>query len=295
MVDYFKGKKVFVTGVGFIGTHLVNALIRRGAEVSTFKHLSDVPNLGFAGDLCGNPFWLERYLKRFQPEIVFHLAAQPLVGKDGFKSFEVNTRGCYHFYYACQDVDSIKCIFHVSTDKVYGCNDVVMQESPLVAFGEPYETSKLCGDAIAQMFSNYYGLPIIIARHANVYGPGDTHWDRLIPRTIKNLLEGKSPVVRGHNFTRDFLYITDVINGYLDTVERGDTTCAILGGDNYSVESVVNVLRDKINPDIPIVYEDAWRGEIPHQHIISNCIWAHRPLSEGLDLTIPWYRKMING
>jgi CDP-glucose 4,6-dehydratase len=302
----WKNRRVFVTGAtGFIGSHLCEELLLRGADLKFYAHTKFLPQsaLYFRGDLRNKSDDLIHFLRDFQPEVVFHLAAQPIVCRrevDETETLEVNLNGTFNILHACKDLSSLKSFVHVSTDKVFGNANPITKDTVLDGTGHPYNTSKLAGDFLAQMYSNFYDIPMVVLRHANVYGAGDVHFDRIVPRTIRKVLRGERPVIRGDGTnSRDYLHVDDVVEGYLRAAElprQNKLTLLNLGGYNHSVGEVVDSILAKMRRiDVQPIYEEQWHGEIPHQHIVNDLaaelIGWNPPtdLDCGLDKTIPWY------
>jgi CDP-glucose 4,6-dehydratase len=314
--EFWKDKRVFITGgTGFVGTHLTDKLVSLGAIVKLFTHFiepEDKNLIGFRGDLTYAYEHLRKYLVSFQPDIVFHLAAQPIVGlamKNVMDTTEINIRGTYHLLYACKDIISIKSFVHVSTDKVFGSVEEIQDNSPLLGFEHPYNATKLCGDIMAQMYSSAYNLPVTVIRNGNVYGPWDFHWDRLIPGTIKKLFGNDKITCRGGS--RDYIYINDLITGYLKLVEvrygKPELETITLGAESSTeTMTVISTICKLMNKEqVEVKLEPMWKGELINQHIIGERAkelidWCPDiPLDAGLQATVRWYeaylRRMNNG
>ena len=140
-------------GNGFIGSHLARAL--------PDAHLFDYPAHDLRNLVDANDFILE-----YQPEVVFHLAAQSVVtNEDDIETLATNIDGTYNLLHACKtSAKQLRSFVHISSDKVYGTNANARRMDPLRGVSHPYNVSKLCGDEIAQMFKNFYGLPVRIVR-----------------------------------------------------------------------------------------------------------------------------------
>lgn len=306
----WENNRVFVTGgTGFIGSHLTAKLLSLGAELGQFVHAREghPATRQIQGDLY-SPYdifetdKLKRFLDEFQPEVVYHLAAQPLVSVAQEKELETlrtNIDGTYNLLHVCRTMKSIRSFVHISTDKVYGNTSVITKDTKPSGVHHPYNASKYAGDVLAQMYSNFFDIPMVIVRNANVYGAGDTHLDRVIPRTIVNVVRGEKPVIRGDGSnTRDYIHVSDVIDAYVKVARlpyENSLTTVNLGGFNHSVISVVDTILEKMGRvDLAPVFERQWRGEIPHQHIVNDSsVAGWKPsvsLDKGLDLTISWYR-----
>jgi CDP-glucose 4,6-dehydratase len=308
----FKGKVVLVTGgTGFIGTHLCNRLTELGANVTVLVHKSPYKGKGFATQILGdlrdvNSGW-NNLIELLQPEVVFHLAAQPLVSvasMDEYKTLETNVRGTYNLLNVCKNIKSIKSLVHISTDKVYGNVSPILDITPIGGVHHPYNASKLASDNLAQMYSNFFGIPMVIVRNANVYGAGDIHFDRIVPNAIQKIFRGERPVIRGDgNNTRDYIHVSEVVDGYIRAASlpyKNTLTVLNLCGINYSTLQIVDAVLAKMNRiDLYPFYENLWTGEIPHQHIINDKAFAlinWLPMIDidyGLDLTVPWYVEYL--
>lgn len=298
----WRGKRVFVAGgTGFIGGHLVNLLVSLGAKVKLLIHdtLPQNPNLVGEFGCVTNGGLVRTYLERFQPEYVFYLVAQPIVGiasKFPLQTFETNVRGTYAFLDACKGVESIKSIVYISTDKVYGDIEEISDDSELKGVSHPYNASKVMGDVAAQLYANFFDLPISIIRHGNVYGPNDLHWDRVIPATIKRVFSGQPPIIRGDT-TRDYIYVEELVQAYLVAAGLHCKCILNLGAEKASKTSeVVDIILELCNRvDLIPVKEPLWKGELVNQHFLETSAktiigWTPKiSLREGLQKTVFWY------
>lgn len=301
---FWNDKKVFVTGgSGFIGSHLVSALVDLGSDVRLLEHVTSVEKslLGLSGDISKS-ICLQEFLGEFSPEIVFHLAAQPIVGrafKNPMESLETNVRGTYRLLDACKNLKSLKSYIHVSTDKVYGNIEIITDESIPKVSGHPYNDSKLQADISTQMYAEFYKVPTVIIRNGNVYGPGDLHWDRLIPRTIMKVYYNESPVLRGE-CSRDFVYVRDLVFGLLNAAQiryygKENLVFNLGSYQKYFVRDVILEIKNLLGSNVPIVSENLWDGELVHQHLESEFSqkvlgWnPEKSMKSGLKETIDWY------
>lgn len=308
--DFWKDKKVFITGgAGFIGSHLVELLQSLGADIRTFIHTTSPLNYTpwIKGDLVkyDDCKILHNYLMVFKPDVVFHLAAQPLVNRSAellIETLDINIRGTYGLLSACIGVPSIQSIVHISTDKVYGNLDIITGSDIPNGVHHPYNTSKLSGDIIAQMFCNTFGLPITIIRNGNIYGAGDKHWERIIPGNFLKVLNGYNPSIRGDGSSlRDYIHVSEIVVGFINAADYGwgrtDNPILLLGSVKpYSVREVIDVILKNCNRvDLAPVYEELLQGEIPHQHIsdpVSQEKIGWYPtidLESGIEMTAPYY------
>ena len=205
---------------------------------------------------------------------------------------------------ACRRIGT-KRIVIASSDKAYGeqQNLPYTEETPLSG-QHPYDASKSCADILAQTYAHTYGTQIAITRCGNFFGGGDLNWNRLVPGTIRSILRGNDPVIRSDGtFTRDYIYIEDAVEAYLDLsmalVQRPE-----LAGEafNFSTETPLSALKvvelilaamgSKLKPDI----RNEARAEIPHQYLSAakaRNILGWKPyiaFDDALVRTIEWYR-----
>jgi CDP-glucose 4,6-dehydratase len=313
------GGSVLVTGAtGFVGSHLVHTLSRLGVRPSLF--ILDYERQFFPSGATiyhGNLSDLHdclRIVGRANPDIIFHLAAQPLVDTamdSVIDTMESNVRGAYNLLEACRNVGKrIKAIVWISTDKVYGHQPTALREdSPLLGFDHPYDTSKLCGDLLAQTYAKVFGLPIVIIRSGNIYGEGDLHWDRLIPGTIRSALLGNPPVIRSNGLLkRDYIYVSDIVRAYLLSLfaalqgKLPAGTAINFGAlQSHTVTDVVQKILGALDrPDLAPVIQDHARNEIPEQHVdfeLAKKVLGWEPLidlEQGIQKTVNWYIRYFN-
>src|SRR3989338_6219483 len=251
MFDW-KNKKIFITGAtGLLGSWLTEALVQKGATVVVL--IRDwVPDsllvsspafekvIVVRGDLVDIEV-VERILNEYEIDTVFHLGAQTIVqtaNRSPLSSFESNIKGTWVLLEACRHLGTVQRIVVASTDKAYGTQPVLpyTEEMPLLAC-HPYDVSKACADMIAQAYYATYKLPLAIARCGNIYGGGDLNFNRIIPGTIRSLYDHERPVIRSDGqYIRDYIYIKDVIAGYILLAEATDSKALQGQAFNFSPE-----------------------------------------------------------
>ena len=267
-------------GTGFIGSHLARAV--PDAHLFPYPDFQDLRNLKDT----------QEFVDLWKPEVVYHLAAQSVVTvDDDIQTLDTNVSGTYNLLHACRSNKNLKSFVHVSTDKVYGYG-TVKRDSPLRGFGHLYNTSKLCGDAIAQMYSNHYGLPVRIIRTGNIYGPGDMHSDRIVPGTIKATLEGRPIELRSNgNFMRDYIYISDLIPAYLRIANERPGIYNLGGISCSAIDIVRTILRLMGREDLEPIILNNQKDELSFQHVTDCPDWWQPSvgLEEGLRATIKWH------
>ena len=313
---------MFVTGcTGFLGTWLTEWLIEQGADVvglvRDFVPRSDFYRRRLADRIVTvrgeieNYDLLERALNEYEIEVVFHVAAQTVVGvaNDNPRStFAANIGGTWNVMEAVRRSGRVQAAVIASSDKAYGtqANLPYREDAPLVG-RHPYDVSKSCADLIAQMYWESYRLPVAITRCGNFYGGGDLNFSRLVPGTIRSILDGRRPIIRSDGtLIRDYFYVKDGVIAYALLAEK------LLAGEcdgqayNFSNEIQVSVLEltQRVlslmgRPDLIPIIENTARNEIPHQYLSAEKArrelgWKPQyTLEQGLRETIDWYRKFL--
>jgi CDP-glucose 4,6-dehydratase len=255
---------------------------------------------------------LVRVLNEHEVEDVFHLAAQAVVGhanRSPLGSWEANVRGTYTLLEACRTLGSVRRVVVASSDKAYGAHDrLPYREDFALQPRHPYDVSKACTDLIARSYAHSYGLPLAVTRLANVYGPGDLNWSRIVPDTARALVRGERPKVRSDGTAeRDYIYIEDAVDAYLavaaslDRPELRGRAWNAGWGRPVAVLHVVRTLIDvsgvEVEPDIRGAGTPA--GEISRQYLDSTAIreelgWEPRwELERGLRAAWEWYRDFL--
>lgn len=312
-------KRALVTGThGFIAAHLARALLERGDTV-TGLDLAAGPLSGLA--LQGIEEEVEPVradlrdarvvgatLEAGEYDVVFHLAAQTLVGvamEDPLGTFEANVRGTWTLLDACRRAE-VPAVVVASSDKAYGPHpDLPYREDYTLRPASPYEASKAAADAIALSYRPAYGLPVAVTRFANVYGGGDLNFSRLIPEAVVAALEGRRPAIRSDGSPeRDFLYVDDAVAAYLaieHEVGAGGPAAGEAfnaGGERpHSVAEVLEAVADATGGRLEPEYRGTGNpeGEIDRQFVDSaklRELTGWRPeveLGEGLRRTAEWY------
>jgi CDP-glucose 4,6-dehydratase len=323
LMDWSK-RRVFVTGAtGIVGSWLVKRLLEHGAYVvvlvrdwdpqSELIRSGDVMKTSVVNGRLEDYGTLERAVNEHEIDTVFHLAAQPIVTtalRNPLPTFEANVRGTYNVLEACRVHRSlVKSVVVASSDKAYGDAPTLPYTEDMPVNGRhPYDVSKSCTDLIAVSYAHTYELPVTIARCGNIYGGGDLNWSRIVPGTIRSLWAGERPIIRSNGkFTRDYIFVDDVVSGYLTLGERAGDAAVRGEAFNFSPETRVQVLeitrmiqqlmgRADLEPQIL----DQARAEILDQYLDSSKAkrvlgWtAHFTLEEGLRRTIAWYDRYLD-
>jgi CDP-glucose 4,6-dehydratase len=322
MNSFWKDRSVLVTGgTGLLGSWLVSGLMKAGANVVCLvrdwvpqselvrtRRIEQVKTV--RGDVCDRDL-VERTLGEYEVEVVFHLAAQTIVGianRNPISTFSTNIGGSWNLLEACRRSPKVSSIVVASSDKAYGDQEHLPYDESMPLQGRhPYDVSKSCADLIAQTYAATYNLPVAITRCGNFYGGGDLNWNRVVPGTIRSILRGERPIIRSDGeFVRDYFYIQDGAAAYMLLAERLASNIALRGqAFNFSNESQVSVLElvdlilHKTNSSLRPEIQNQASNEIRHQYLSAERArtvlnWSPKfTLDEGMDRTIAWYREFL--
>ncbi len=272
-MDFYRNRRVLITGhTGFKGTWLTKILLNSGAEVIGFsrgskKELSLFEMAGIKDKIDHNEGdirdinLLKQVFEKNKPEIVFHLAAQPIVGesyKNPVTTFETNVMGTVNIMECVRLYSCVKSVLNVTTDKVYQNNEWMWgyrESEPLDGY-EPYSNSKSCSELITHCFKNSYftdeRVAVSTARAGNVIGGGDFSKNRIIPDCVESTRNGKPIEVRNPNSTRPYQHVIEALIIYLRIAEKQYT--------NKKYEGYYNVGPDEctVTGDLVNIFCQQW-------------------------------------
>lgn len=235
-LSFYKGKRVFVTGhTGFKGSWLCRILIRAGAEVTGYSlnpptepalfHLCGIEKSmhSVTGDIRDFPLLFEAFMKA-EPEMVFHLAAQPIV-RDSYRepayTYETNVMGTVNILECIRRTGFVKSFLNVTTDKVYKNKEWewgYRENDPLDGY-DPYSNSKSCSELVTHSYkSSFFGdgrVAVSTARAGNVIGGGDFANDRILPDCIRAAFKKEPVIVRNPYSTRPYQHVMEPLAAYL--------------------------------------------------------------------------------
>jgi len=341
LMDYlknrFQGKKVFITGhTGFKGSWLVQILSLLGATIKGYALAPDQKiNLfdEIAGaDLCESVIHdirdkeaLKKAILDFQPDYVFHLAAQPLVRLSyeiPIDTFEVNVIGTANVLDALRFLDKKCAIVLITTDKVYHNNETeyAYKETDRLGGYDPYSSSKACCELVIDSYRNSFfntqheaehGKSIAVARAGNVIGGGDWSVDRLIPDIAKALHRDQEIVIRNPQAVRPWQHVIEPLFGYLELgAKLTDKPVEYSQAYNFGpYESDALTVEDMVQKSIEIWGKGHYTPEInsmnPHEAGLLK-LDIHKALNEldwkpvfkaeiAIQRTIDWYKKYYEG
>ncbi|MDP8922540.1 MAG: GDP-mannose 4,6-dehydratase [Chloroflexota bacterium] len=316
--EFWRGRRVFVTGAnGFIAAWLTRALVDKGARVTGYDR-SDVGALDLhgdlkskvalvLGDLTDGPL-IVRTLREREIETVYHLAAQSSIAiakGSPVPAFESNIRGSWTVLDACRAVGTVETIAVASSLTVYGEQErAPFDESFALNGSDPYAASKACTDIIARCFAATYGLPIGIARTANIFGPADPHLDHIVPGTLLAILRGERPEIRSDGSpAKGYLFVQDIVSAYLLLGERAADEDVRGRAFNFHPDEPISVLdlvrlmlnvagRPDLEPNVRAVSKNREYVHLANERAKRVLDWAPRySLEDGLRETLGWLRE----
>ncbi len=318
---FWKNKTVLVTGFeGFLGSHLTRQLLSLGAKVvgldirvnrkETILSELDYKKLIVVKGSVTNYKLIGDTLDKFGIDIVFHLAAEAIVGrslKKPLNTFSSNIKGTWNILEACRHSPRVKAVVIASSDKAYGAHRKLPYKEDYALCGKhPYDVSKSCADLLAHSYFHTYGLSVVITRCGNIYGPGEYNFSRIVPDSIRRIISNKPVVIRSDgNYTRDYVYVDDIVYGYLLLAQTLQKLNLAGKAFNLSAESPITVLElvKKIcaiagkHTECKILNKAKY--EIRDQYLSAGKareILGWQPkytLESGLKKTIRWYNDLF--
>lgn len=336
--SFWQGRRVFVTGhTGFKGGWLAIWLRQLGAEVAGFAlapptepSLFEAARVGDGmvstiGDIR-DAAALSEAVRAFQPEFVFHLAAQPLVRLSydiPVETYATNVLGTVHLLEAARACDSVRTVVNVTSDKCYENREWVWgyRENEAMGGYDPYSSSKGCAELVTSAYSRSYcanpehperRLALASGRAGNVIGGGDWALDRLVPDLIRGFLNAEPVAIRNPAAVRPWQHVLEPLSGYLKLAEAlSEDPAGSAGGWNFGPSSeAVRTVREVADALV-----EAWEGEASWQDLSDpeklheakllqldstkarmGLDWRPRwGFEETIARTAKWYEKVSNG
>ena len=330
-LDFYKGKNVFVTGhTGFKGSWFCEILRLAGANVTGYSlEPPTEPNLfnivGAASGInsvIGDIRDFETLKKAFdaaEPEIVLHLAAQPIV-REGYANpkytYETNVMGTVNILECVRLSDSVKSFLNVTTDKVYKNNEWewgYRENEPLDGY-DPYSNSKSCSELVTHSYKNSFfadgSVAISTARAGNVIGGGDFAKDRIIPDCVRAAEKGESVTVRNPYSIRPFQHVLEPLFAYLVIAQKQYEDISYAGYYNVGPDdcdcvdtgSLVQMFCDKWGD---MSWENIAENNAPHEanFLKLDCsklktVFGWQPrwnIDEAVSKTVEWTKVYLDG
>lgn len=316
-------KRVLVTGAdGFIGSHLVELLVNEGYDVRAFSYYNSFNSWGwldalpkdklneidvFTGDIR-DPNGVREAMKGIDE--VYHLAALiaiPFSYHSPDSYVDTNIKGTLNILQAARELEPSRILI-TSTSEVYGTAKYVpIDENHPFQGQSPYSATKIGGDRLAESFYRSFSLPVTIVRPFNTYGPRQSA-RAVIPTIITQLLSGKTEIKLGSlTATRDFNYVKDTANGFLEISKSYETVgqeINIATQKEISIGELANELIRKINPNAKIVCDE--ERIRPEKSEVNRLLGSNRKILEvtnwrpqytfeqGINETIEWFKVKEN-
>jgi nucleoside-diphosphate-sugar epimerase len=318
--NVLRGKLTLVTGgAGFIGSHLVDALVERGARVRVLDDLSSGHRENLEGVLSRIEF-LEGDIRDLEScrracegaALVFHQAARGSVPRsmsDPATTIAVNVAGTANVFAAAREKEAARVIY-ASSSSVYGDSQTLPKREgeegrPL----SPYALSKVMNEQLADVFVRCFGMQFVGLRYFNVYGPRqdpDGPYAAVIPRFFKSCLAGEAPVIYGDGEqSRDFTYVSDALAANLAASEAPESACGqaynVAGGRRTTVNELASLVREIAGSGLAAQHVAPRPGDIPHsladlERARASLGWMPRvELAEGLAMASTHYRRAVGG
>jgi CDP-glucose 4,6-dehydratase len=337
VVNPWRGRRVFLTGhTGFKGGWLSLWLASMGARIrgyaldpSTDPSFFTAASMGeLVEDMRGDVRdygRLEEAIRNFAPEVVFHLAAQPLVRHsylDPLGTYATNVMGTAHVLESVRKTPSVRAVLVVTTDKCYQNREWVWpyrESDPLGGF-DPYASSKACAEILTAAYRNSFfpardiknhGVAVATARAGNVVGGGDWSQDRLVPDLLEGFRSGRRVLIRNPDSVRPWQHVLEPLNGYIMLAEhllagREQFACAFnfgpRGDDSWKVREIADKLAGLWGE------EAAWTNDgamgVHEDHCLrldsskarSELHWQPRlSIEAALEWTMAWFKAWKRG
>ncbi len=330
-LEYFQNRRVFITGhTGFKGSWLSKILLMSGAELTGYSlppptepNLFSISGIGhnmhsIIGDIRDLGA-LKSAFDAANPEVVFHLAAQPIV-RESYRNpaytYETNVMGTVNILECVRTNESVRSFLNVTTDKVYLNKEREQgyrEDEPLDGF-DPYSNSKSCSELVTHSYKRSFfsdgHVAISTARAGNVIGGGDFAVDRIIPDCIRAAVNGEKIIVRNPNSTRPFQHVLDPLMAYLMIAQRQAEDSSLSGYYNVGPKDdgcittgqLVDLFCEKWGNNL------RWESRVtggPHEakflkldcsKIQSAFSWSPRlSIEEAVEKTVEWTKCYIEG
>lgn len=302
-------RRSFVTGAnGFLGAHLVRALLDRGDSVHIF--IRPISNLFRLGDISSeivihegsilSKDSLERALHDALPEHVFHLAGYGASGSEQDSALiqDVNVTGTRLLYEACANISGIQAIVHAGSAVEYGKKTVPLDEQMMASPRNEYGLAKLWATLYGEMLREEKHMPITSLRLFNTYGPYDVP-TRFTAALTLALLRSQMPKLSGPEVVRDFVYVDDVVSAFLLASEGPCGIYNIGSGTQTSLYDSAAIIQKALGTNVNL----EWGGDVG-RNIDSECFKAntqrakdllgwepHTTFVDGIEETVKWFTK----
>jgi nucleoside-diphosphate-sugar epimerase len=309
-------KKIYLVtgGAGFIGSHIVEALVKRGERVRVLDNLITGKRSNLA-HLADKIEFIEGDIRNFEITrqavdgvgIVFHEAAIPSVPRsviDPQLNHDANVNGTFNVLLAARDA-GVRRVVYAASSSAYGERGTgAKHEDQLPSPLSPYAVAKLVGEYYCQVFTMVYGLETVALRYFNVFGPRQdpsSPYSGVISKFVTSLLKGEPPLIFGDGEqSRDFTYVTNVVDANLRASESPEAVGQVINlglKQRITLNQLLTELQRIIGTDLTPRYEEPRAGDIRHSLADitkAEQLLGYHPivgLTEGLQYTVEWYRE----
>src|SRR5579872_4619555 len=277
-------KRIFITGgFGFIGSAVIKHLQHCGHEIFVFDDLSfgsrrfvEIPDSRFVRGNVLDPGLLESAMLDFRPEWVIHLAAVhfiPYCNEHPFESANINITGTINVLDCCRRTKGLEKLLFASTAAVYPIFNDAIPESLPAAPADIYGLSKMTGEELCKKFHAETGIPTILCRFFNAFGPNETN-PHLIPAIQRQVLDGKRTILLGNTQPkRDFIHTYDMARAVellLQKFDRGVDTFNLGRGIEYSVLEVISAFEKALGHRLTIETDPARMRKSDRMHLLAD-------------------------
>jgi nucleoside-diphosphate-sugar epimerase len=279
-MEYKMTTKYLVTGgAGFIGSHIVSALLERGDSVRVFDNLATGRESNLKA-LKGDVHFIEGDLRDIKTvrvaiqgvEVIFHQAALASVPRsiaDPISSLETNINGTQNVLLAARDA-GVRRVVYASSSSVYGNVPILPKHEAMPTRPmSPYAVQKLTGELLCGVFTQIYGLETVALRYFNVFGPRQdpaSEYAAVIPRFLTAVIKGRTPIVFGDGEqTRDFTYIANVVQANLLAASSQDAVGYAMNigcGERISLNTVLRIVGELRGIIVTAEYRDSRPGDV---------------------------------
>lgn len=301
-------KTLITGGAGFIGSHLVDKLIKQGHKVVVIDNLSTgkKENLNLQAEFYQLDILdsqISEIFKKEKPEIVFHLAAQIDVRKsvaDPIEDAKINILGSLNLLESCKKFGVKKIIFASTGGAIYGDADVVptSEKEPALPIS-PYGITKLTIEKYLNYYHKVFNLPYISLRLANVYGPRQNSEGEagVIAIFCDKLFENKQPIIFGDgNQTRDYVFVDDIVEAAILATENSKVGIFNVGtGIEININKLYQLISKKTGKEIKPIFAPAKHGDLKRScldcaKIKQELKWSPKyNIEKGLSKTVDWF------
>ncbi|MDX2044819.1 MAG: SDR family oxidoreductase [Acidobacteriota bacterium] len=301
-------------GAGFIGSHIAEALVKRGEQVRVLDNLMTGKRENLA-HLAGKLEFIEADIRDADAirqamagvNIVYHEAAIPSVPRSVAEpqlNHDANVNGTFNVLMAARDA-GVKRVIFAASSSAYGDTEVLpktetMLPNPL----SPYAAAKLVGELYCQTFTRVYGLETVALRYFNVFGPRQdptSPYSGVISKFVTSLLNNEAPTIFGDGEqSRDFTYVANVVDANLRAAEAPEAVGQVMNlgiGQRITLNQLFEELQKIIGTNLKPNYEETRAGDVRHSLADitrAENLLGYRPLvglAEGLKYTVDWYQE----